>query len=169
MYIEERIQQSLFWKILLKLQRFTLIIATLVVIWVLGGVVVARYVLNVNFLGYDEIILVAAFWMYFIGSAHASFEESHVAVNIVEQYLSPKKVLLVGIFSKFVQFAIGIPLVYLSYEMLAWDIEFWPATSDWNIPLLVPQASIMIGFVIMTFYSFIYILRDCHKLKDKNY
>lgn len=169
MYFEERIQQSLFWKILLKLQKLILILATLVVIFVLGGVVVARYILNVNFMGYDEIILVAAFWMYFIGSSHASYEESHVAVNIVEEYLSPKKALIIAIFSKIMQFLLGIPLIYLSYEMLVWDIEFVPATSDWNIPLLIPQAGIMAGFVIMTFYSFIYILRDYHKLVDGKY
>lgn len=37
MYIEEKIQQSLFWKILLKIQRYILIIVTLVVVFVLEG------------------------------------------------------------------------------------------------------------------------------------
>lgn len=169
MYIEERIQRSFFWEALLKIQRLILILATFVVIFVLGGVVVARYILNTNFMGYDELILVAAFWMYFIGASYASFEESHVAVDIIDQYLGSRISLRVGIFSKIVQFIIGIPLIYLSYEMLAWDIEFKPATSDYNIPLLIPQLGIMVGFVLMTFYSLVYILRDYHKLTDRDY
>jgi len=73
MYIEEKIQQSLLWEILLKIQRYILVFVTIVIVSVRGGVVITRYLLHVNFLGYDEIILVAAYWMYFIGSARASY------------------------------------------------------------------------------------------------
>jgi len=169
MYIEEKIQQSLLWKILLKIQRYILVFVTIVIVSVLGGVVITRYLLHVNFLGYDEIILVAAYWMYFIGSARASYEESHIAVNIIEQYLSPSTSLKVSIISKIIQFIIGIPLIYLAFEMLHWDIKANPTTSDWEIPLLIPQTAIMLGFILMTFYSFVYILRDYHKLISKNY
>jgi len=75
----------------------------------------------------------------------------------------------VSIISKIIQFIIGIPLIYLAFEMLHWDIKANPTTSDWEIPLLIPQTAIMLGFILMTFYSFVYILRDYHKLISKNY
>ena len=169
MHIEERIQQSVLWEILLKFQRIILVFVTCVAIGVLGGAVTSRYVFHCDFRGYDEIVLVVAFWMYFIGSSHASFEESHVAVDIVEQNFSRKTALKVGIFSKLLQIFIGIPLIYLSYEMLVWDIQFNPRTADWSIPFFIPQVSMLIGFALMTFYSLIYILRDYHKLTDEEY
>lgn len=169
MYIEERIQQSSAWDILLKIQRVVSVLATIVVVLVLGIVVVARYCFEVNVLGYDEIILVGAYWMYFIGSSYASWEESHVSADILYLIMTPKGILKLSLFSKFVQVVIGVPLIYLGYELIVWDIETNPVTIDWGIPLLVSQAAIFVGFILMTFYSFIYMLRDYHRLKDKKY
>lgn len=169
MYLEERIQQSGAWRLLLKIQRLIAVVSTVIVILVLGVVVVARYALEVNVLGYDEIILVGAYWMYFIGSSYASWEESHIAADILSQTASPKNKVLLSLISKIVQVILGIPLVYLGYELLKWDVQANPVTIDWGIPLLIPQASIFVGFLLMTFYSFVYMLRDYHRLKDKNY
>lgn len=169
MYLEDRIQQSYAWRLLLKIQRLIAVVSTIIVIVVLGIVVVARYVLEVNVLGYDEIILVGAYWMYFIGSSYASWEESHIAADILSQIAPPRSKVLLSLISKIIQVIIGIPLIYLAFELLKWDMHANPVTIDWGIPLLIPQSSIFVGFLLMTFYSFVYALRDYHRLKDKNY
>jgi TRAP-type C4-dicarboxylate transport system permease small subunit len=168
-YLEERIQQSFMWRLLLKIQRFIAVITSIVIVGVLGIVVVTRYIMKINFLGYDEIILVAAYWMYFIGSSYASWEESHVSADILNQISSPKNKVVLSLVSKLIQVILGIPLLYLSFELLQWDLFANPVTIDWGIPLLIPQASIFVGFSLMTFYSFVYLLRDYHKLRDKKY
>ena len=169
MYIEDIIQQSLLWKILLKVQRAILVLSTIIVVSVLGVVVVARNIFEVNVLGYDEIILVGAYWMYFMGSSYASWEESHITADILIQLASPRKKVLLSLISKVMQVILGIPLVYLGYELIKWDLLAKPVTIDWGIPLLLPQAAIFVGFLMMTFYCAVYVLRDYHKLKDKNY
>ena len=169
MYLEDRIQQSKAWNVLLAFQRFVSACTTVVVVLVLGIVVVARYIFEMNVLGYDEIIMVAAYWMYFIGSSYASWEESHVAADILFQISSPKAQLSLSIFSKSCQVLLGFPLIYLAYDLIKWDWIANPMTIDWGIPLIIPQASIFVGFILMTFYSFVYILRDYHKLKDGTY
>ena len=169
MYIEDRIQQSILWVWLLKVQRFIMVLSTVSVVLMLGIVVVARYLLHVNVLGYDEIILVGAFWMYFIGGAYATWEESHIRADILNVFLSAKNNLIIGIVAKIFQVLLGIPLVYLAYEMLVFDVQAKPTTVDWNIPLLIPQSAIFFGYILMTFYSFVYLMRDVHKLKDGNY
>ena len=168
MNIEDKIQQSKPWLLLLKIQKFILVVTNIIVIMILGVVIIARYVLKVNVLGYDEITVVGAFWMYFIGSAYASYEESHITADILSQFVSLKKKLALRIFSKLVQVILGFPMIYLSYELLAWDIEMNPTTIDWGIPYLVPQSAIFIGFILMTFYSFVYLIRDFRALKNVN-
>lgn len=169
MYIEEKIQRSWLWGVLYKVQRFLMFVSTVSVVLMLGIVVVARYILHVNVLGYDEIILVGAYWMYFIGGSYAMWEESHIKADILSVFLSPRGNLKISILAKGIQVLLGIPLIYLAYEMLAFDWQANPTTVDWNIPLLIPQSAILIGYVLMTFYSVIYLMRDIHKLKDANY
>lgn len=160
MYIEEKIQQSVIWSLLLKIQRLILVATNIIVITILGVVIIARYILKVNVLGYDELTLIGAFWMYFIGSAYASYEETHITADILSQFVSHRKKQILAIFSKIVQVLLGFPMIYLSYELLLWDVEMNPSTIDWGIPYLIPQSAIFCGFVLMTFYSFVYLIRD---------
>ncbi len=166
MYLEERIQQSLFWAWLLKIQRFLMVVSTVSVVLMLGVVVVARYVLHVNVLGYDEIILVGAYWMYFVGASYAMWEESHIGADMLSALLSPRHNLILAIVVKIIQVVMGLPLIYLAYEMLVFDLQAKPSTIDWNIPYFIPQSAIFVGYVIMTFYSFVYVMRDIHRLKE---
>ena len=143
-----------------------MVISTVSVVLMLGVVVVARYVLHVNVLGYDEIILVGAYWMYFIGASYAMWEESHIRADMLGAVLSPRHNLILGIVVKIIQVILGLPLIYLAYEMLAFDLQTKPSTIDWGIPYLIPQSAIFFGYIVMTFYSFVYVMRDIHRLKE---
>lgn len=104
--------------------------------------------------------------MYFIGASYGSYEESHITADILSQFVGEKSQLKLAIFSKCVQAVVGLPLIYLSFEMLQYDIKTQQATVDLEIPLLWSQAPIFIGFTLMTFYALVYIVRDVYKLKN---
>ena len=67
----DKLKASSLWKMLLIVQKFTLFITTCVMVGILGVVVLFRYVFKLDFFGYDEIVMISAFWMYFIGSSYA--------------------------------------------------------------------------------------------------
>ena len=166
MYLEDRIQQSHGWDWALKIQRLLAAISRVIVVFELGIVVVCRYIFKINVLGYDEIILVGAYWMYFIGSSYATWEESHVAADILALFVSDKAKLKLSFFSKLVQVLVGIPMVYLSFDLVRWDVIIDPRTIDWGIPYLIPHMGIFVGFIMMLFYNCVYLLRDYHRIKD---
>lgn len=92
-------------------------------------------------------------------------EESHIRADVLNLFLSPSKTILLGVFTYLIQFICGLILIYLSYDMIMFDIATNPTTIDWNIPLVIPRFAILVGFILMTFYSFIYLLRDALKYK----
>ena len=110
----EKISESKLWKLLLSIQRLVMVVSTVTVVITLALVVLARHVFHYNFLGYNEVIIVAAFWMYFIGSAYGSWEESHITADILSQFVSAKSKIILGIISKIIQIVISIPMVYLA-------------------------------------------------------
>jgi TRAP-type C4-dicarboxylate transport system permease small subunit len=165
MTLDEKIQNSKIWKGLLVLQKIVMAVSTVSVVATLMAVVLCRHVFHYNFLGYNEIIVVSAMWMYFIGSSYASWEETHINADILSQFLSERKQLILGIVTRTIQILIGLPLVYLAFQMLVFDFRNNPITLDLEIPLIFPQSAIFICFVLMTFYSCVYIVRDFYKLK----
>lgn len=163
--IPERVMQSRLWKLLLILEKILMVVSSLCVIITLSLVVLGRHVLHYNFLGYTEILVLAAFWMYFIGASYGSYEESHICADILSQFVSDKSKLKLSIFSKVVQVVLSVPLIYLSFGMLMFDIKTDQMTVDLEIPLLYSQMPIFIGFTLMGFYALIYLIRDLIKLK----
>jgi TRAP-type C4-dicarboxylate transport system permease small subunit len=143
-----------------------MVISTATVVLTLLGVVICRHVLHYNFLGYAEVLVIAAMWMYFIGSSYGSWEESHINADIVSQFVSERTKTKLGIVSKIIQLLLGIPMIYLAYEMLLFNLQTNPVTVDLQVPMAFPQSAILISFVLMTFYCFIYVLRDIQKLKE---
>ena len=71
--MENRLERTLFWSGLQKLLRFGLVVCSVMVTGITFAAVITR-ALNINFLGYEEILIIFAFWLYMIGSAHGSFE-----------------------------------------------------------------------------------------------
>lgn len=61
---------------------------SIIMLSILGIVVFARYGLNADVFGYDEIVLVDSFWMYFIGASYAMYEGSHVKADILARLFS---------------------------------------------------------------------------------
>ena len=53
---------------------------------------VMRYVLRTDFYGSEELILVAAFWMYFIGSAMAAKHNTQIKAEMLEMFIKNPKI-----------------------------------------------------------------------------
>lgn len=59
-------------------------------------------------------------------------------------------------------------MVYLAIKMLSFNLKMNPVTLDLQIPLAFPQSAILISFVLMIFYSMVYLIRDINALKQVN-
>lgn len=167
--LAEKIMDTKVWNWLLFIEKVLMIISSVGVVLILTAVVVCRQVLSISFIGYTELLTLLAFWMYFIGGAYASFENSHIGADIVGQFASAKTKLMLDIFSRIVQIIVGIPLVILGVDMLKFDILTQQVTVDLKLPLLWSQTPILIGFALMTFYAVVYIIRDYYLLKEHKY
>ena len=72
-----------FWKILKSLIEWLMIICSVGCSGVIIISTIMRYFFTKNWYGSDEIILMFAFWLYFMGAAYGSYENSHIKADIV--------------------------------------------------------------------------------------
>lgn len=156
----ETVVNSKLWFLLIKAQRFIMLWTSIIMLSILGIVVFARYGLNADVFGYDEIVLVDSFWMYFIGASYAMYEGSHVKADILARLFSIRVQFLMKVLAGVCQTIVNIVFNIFALSMILRSIETWPVTSSWGIPFLIPQMSILVGFTLMTFYLSVYTLRD---------
>lgn len=160
------------YELLLKLQRAILITTSITIVLIMGCVVFMRYVLETDFFAYDEVIMVLAFWMYFIGSAYGSHEDSQIKADIIQVALidnHPKATAYINVFSRALEVIFSISISYWAWSLISWQLKFMGKTMGWGIPLIVPQGAIAIGFYLMSFYSIVHFCKSVKAVINKEY
>lgn len=74
------------------IQKWVLVFTGIIVFVLTIATVFLRYVLTMNVLGLDEIILLVIFWQYFIGAAQGSREDSQIKADMVSTVVKNKTV-----------------------------------------------------------------------------
>lgn len=146
---------------LLKLQKGILIISSLLIVIGLFMAVVLRYVFKVDLFGITELLLIPTFLLYFIGGAHGSYEKSHITADIVEAYLKNERVKnWVTVFTSVVTLIVCIITTKWTFDYIIWSFEDGGRTSGWKIPYYIPHGTVLIGFILMTFYTIVHLVRE---------
>lgn len=145
---------SIFWRVLDNAQRATLIVCNLAIMLIVVSAVVMRYALELDFYGSEEILMIFAHWLYFIGAAHGSFENSHVEADFIQDWLGDTKLADVLAYARdVIEICVLFVLTYWAFLFVSFAVDRWPVSSGWGIPLLVPQSAIFTGFVLMTLHT----------------
>ena len=132
-------------------------VASLIMAATFFCVVILRYGFQADLFAYNEWLLIICFWLYFIGGALGSYDRSHINADLLS-YLTDNRrfnwvrmLIVTGI-----ELAIGITVVYWATLMIYDEIASypnWQTTVALKIPFLVPRIGILVGFVLMTFYT----------------
>lgn len=130
--------------------------------------VLMRYFLNINFQGFEEIILVFVFWLYYMGAAFGSFESSHIVADLAESFIKNERTKRVlGLFVDVVKVCVMCALVYLAYDYVAWSLKMGSHTPVYKLPSVVTQGALLLGFVIMLFFDICYMIDHFTKFFSK--
>ncbi len=132
-------------------------IASLIMAFTFFFVVILRYGFNADLFAYEEWLLIICFWLYFMASALGTYENSHVNANLLD-YVSNSQRLnwLRAIVVCCIEIIVSLAVVYWAVLMLRDEISsypYWQSTIAMKIPFLIPRIAVLLGFVLMTFFS----------------
>ncbi|MCD8140304.1 MAG: TRAP transporter small permease [Planctomycetaceae bacterium] len=113
-----------------------------------------RYILHRDFFGGEEIIVFFAFWMYFIGSAVASYEDTHITADIIRTCLRTKRGFLFMDLLRFAisLFAFGI-LLWMAYNLVHFDVARRARSATFHYPMWWVHISLLISFFLSCCYT----------------
>ena len=118
-----------------------------------------RYILKKDFFGMDELVMLSAFWLYFIGSSYASWEDSHISADLLSSFLKNKKALkILAIIKYSLSAVISAITSFWCLQTVLWNMSKMPKTPVFQIPTIASQIPILISFIMMTIYLIMHLV-----------
>lgn len=165
--------QKKVWNFLVNMQEWIMFLTSLSLAIMVTIAVCLRYIFKLDLYGIEEIEILVAMWLYFIGASYGSYNRSQISADVVEalvpeskikQYLKCIRSLLAAV--------LYAGMLYLAADLLMFNIDSNFKTAIWKIPTYFTSAGIMLGCSLMTFYGFVEMKEIFHEtffLKKDNY
>jgi TRAP-type C4-dicarboxylate transport system permease small subunit len=159
------------WQGLVQLQRIFMLISGCIITLLVFIEVMLRYVLGSPLFGIEELIVLIAMWLYFIGASYGAYEHSHIKAELIHTWVkSPKKYALVRSISSGITFILSLIMISWTYPFFIWSITKGGTSQALLLPMYYSQSAIFVGAILMSLYFFVefvdYILQS---LGQKSY
>lgn len=159
-----------FWKILLILVKYIAILCSVISTGCIIYSVVLRYIFKSNFYGSDEIILMFAFWLYFMGAVYGSYEDSHIKADLLNVYLKNIRIKdFINLIAQVVMIVVNVILITWAWDYFLWGLEKMPLSTGLKIPLVIPQSAIFFGLLLMAFFHIVHLIRNIYRYINFGY
>ena len=154
-------EDNIIWTGLIKIQRFIIIVMAAGTTLVVGGAMILRETVGVNFIGFEEILIITAFWLYMIGCGHGTYEKSQITADILNTLMPECFVKdLINFIKSVLSCVLSIVFMIWAVKFAQWAIEMNLQTPVFRVPMALGQGSIFIGMILTTFYNIVYLYDD---------
>lgn len=162
----EKLKQLVNWlpgsglfRFLDRFQKSILILASALVFVLTVITVFMRYILKINVLGLDEVILIVIFWLYFLGAAQGSKEDSQIKADMISTVAKNQMVIAVcHLIARIVECTVICVCIKWSVDYLIKDSAVMPYTVVLSLPLILSHVAMLFGFLLMLLYHVYWLL-----------
>ena len=156
----EKLGKSTAWLRMVNILRLIegwLVISTLALVFF--GVLL-RYVFGISMLWSEEILIIVAIWMYFLGVVVATIDETHIKGDVVGGLIKKPKfrkihVVTVSLYSVIVAIIFAIWV----FRFLEWQLTIGAVTTFLRWPMATSQYAIVVGAVGMVIFFIFHLAR----------
>lgn len=161
-----KFQDSKIWKTMSRFQAVILYLCCVFITLTIFMTVIMRYIFKTDLYGVEEIILVIAFWLYFIGGANGSMEDSHIKADILDVAIKKDGLkYTLKCVAKVIESIVLIVFTKMSLDLVILNFHRMPKTPGLKIPYIITQSSIALGFLLMALYTVYYALLFFYRIK----
>jgi len=126
--------------------------------------VILRYVFHAPIIGMEELTLLAAAWLYFVGAGYAVQKEVYIKADILDVFplFARNQLLTKGLKVTFILLSIVAvsALFYLGLEYCLWAAEVNARTQQFLLSVNYGAASVVVGSGLMLLHLIIQLRRE---------
>lgn len=116
--------------------------------------------LRIDWFGSEELTLFVAFWLYFMGAACASRENTHISADMLSLFTnSPKVRAIVDVIKNIIGAGMSAVFTYWCFNYVTWQADMGAKSAVYKLPVIIATTPILICFFLWT----LYLIRDLLK------
>ncbi|WP_104203355.1 TRAP transporter small permease [Billgrantia saliphila] len=116
--------------------------------------IASRALFNVPVFGLEELVLMAAMWLYMLGAALASRERSHLSADFIQAFSTNQTLHdVMRLIATLLSIVMAIFFVAWSYSLFSWGFERGQVTPVFSIPQYISQGSLLVASVLLLLYA----------------
>lgn len=145
---------SKIWVFLVKSQEWVMFFTSIALASLVTLAVFLRYIFRIDLYGIEEVEILIAMWLYFIGAAYGSYTRTQISADIVEALVPEGRVKDAARCARSViSVVLYCGLLYLAVDMLIFNLSANIRTAVWKIPGYFIPVGVCLGLGLMTFYG----------------
>jgi TRAP-type C4-dicarboxylate transport system permease small subunit len=149
-----------------KFERGALIVVMLLLIVIADAQIIFRNLWDIGIIGADNLLRIGVLWLSLLGALLATRYGSHIGIDLLTRYLSPRiENIVERIISAFAA-SICIAIAWYSIELIQIEYEDGLLLFD-LIPVWMSEMIIPICFGLMGLRFFIHMFVPQHEIKDE--
>jgi len=160
--------EGFLWNLLLRLQKIVMTVSSMLIVLIIVFSVIARYFFHANLYGYEEIVTIFAFWLYFMGGAYGSYNGTHISADLMNVYLPEGNLKqFVYVIRDIVTIGMAFLFTYYAYDFFMFGFMgplgtgvALPRSPVWRLPMAISYASVFLGYILMSFYFTVHFVHD---------
>lgn len=153
--MRQKVENFFLWKWLLYAERFVIIMCCVAVIVLIGTGVVCRYILHVNFTSKDELLVIFALWLYFVGGMEGgNYLDNHIKADVMSVFLHNEKAeRIINVIVKCISLAVSVLLAVWAWQYFQLCLKLGGATQVLHLPMMCSRGALVAGYMIPVIYN----------------
>ena len=105
--------------------------------------------LQIDWFGSEELTMFVAFWLYFVGSACASREDTHISADMLALFTEdPKARAVAGIVKNVISVVMCAVFTYWCFNYVSWQMSLGAKSSAYKLPIVISTIPILLSFAL---------------------
>ncbi|MEH6628703.1 MAG: TRAP transporter small permease [Motiliproteus sp.] len=155
-----------FEQLLNKVFRSLMMLTCLSLACLMFAQVVMRYVLESPFSGIEEMSILLAVWVYFLGMGYATRQREHIHGGIVSLVVKdPQKVAYIRFFGSLICMIAACVFGYFAYKYALKEITRGRVSANMRWPRGIWSSSMIVGFAMMVGYFLLETINEYRGLR----
>lgn len=119
-----------------------------------------RYLFGRSIPGSDELLIFAMVWLVFMGAVFITKDRGHLGFDLLRKAAPPRLAALLAMATDFVIMLIAGYVAYQSWQVVGKFAQIGQSSMALGIPMTIPHAAILLGFVLIVLVTLMALLRD---------
>ena len=128
--------------------------------------VLLRYILEMPIMWLDESIIFPAVWLYMLGCANASRENTQIVAKILPVFFSgPRQTAFFDLCAQCFSSVISCWLTWYAVEYFFYTFEADRKTGYLFLPMTIGETALCAGMLLVTWYTLLQLARSARRMR----